>query len=86
MEISEIGSNHRLAAKALVFDFNSPWLHLAAAKAAAPGGAIWDHTKKIGSNFRLAAKTLRFDYRSPWRLLAATAGFCNWGGLSDSNR
>ena len=38
----KIGSNHRLAAKALVFDFNSPWLHLAAAKAAAPGGTIWD--------------------------------------------
>ena len=40
----EIGSNHRLAAKALVFDFNSPWLHLAAAAPESPGGAIWDPT------------------------------------------
>ncbi len=75
----KIGSNHRLAAKALVFDFNSPWLHLAAADAAAPGGGIWDHTKKIGSNYRLARASCIFPTICLGRISPA-ASICKTGG------
>ena len=84
----KIGSNHRLAAKSLVFDFNSPWLHLAAAHTESAGGGICDHIRKIGSNFRLAAKSLHFDYGLPWRIIerwAATAPVFDLRPQGDSN-